>query len=79
MVSVPVWVFYNLEYYKSGGKKPATAEPEQKEQLDMEVETERTQEEQDVVARGEAQNYWVWALALCIYSVMCSWIQGRIF
>ncbi|XP_055337678.1 uncharacterized protein LOC129587789 [Paramacrobiotus metropolitanus] len=53
MISIPVWVFYNLEYYKTGGVKKDPQPTEQDDQPEMREETLKTLEEQDEVARGE--------------------------
>lgn len=52
MVSIPCWVLYNLEFYKTGGRKTEPTEADQ-ETPEMREETEKTLEDQREVEEGE--------------------------
>ena len=52
LVSIPVWVLYNLEYYKTGGARTTPSKVAQRE-IDIRTETELEMEKIQNVAEGK--------------------------
>ncbi|GAU93184.1 hypothetical protein RvY_05162 [Ramazzottius varieornatus] len=52
LVSIPVWVLYNLEYYKTGGARTEPSKTAQRE-IDIRKETELEMDKIQQVAEGK--------------------------